>query len=67
VRTQVLAVCAFKLIILLDVYTITIKRRLDKPFLLSFNGKMLNAFVKVNVANNMTFVASCYYSLIKLD
>jgi hypothetical protein len=60
VRTQVLAVCAFKLIILLDVYTITIKRRLDKPFGLSFNEKLLNAFVKVNMAKNMIFVASCY-------
>jgi hypothetical protein len=42
------------------VYTITIKRRLDKPFRLSFNGKLLNAFVKVNMANNMIFVAGCY-------
>jgi hypothetical protein len=33
-------------------YTITIKRRLTKPFLLSFEGKMLNAFIKVNVVNH---------------
>jgi hypothetical protein len=67
VRAHVLAVLHLKLIILFDVYTMTPKRRLYKPFLLSFKGKMLNAFVKVNMVDHMLLVAVCYCFWIKLN
>jgi hypothetical protein len=59
-RALLLVVGAFKLIIPLDVHTTTINMRIYKPFLLSFKGNMLNAFVKVNMANHVTLVAVCY-------
>jgi hypothetical protein len=34
IKTHLLAVCAFRLIIPLYMYTITIKRRVDNPFLI---------------------------------
>jgi hypothetical protein len=40
-------------------YTITIKSRIDKPFCLSCAGKVLNAFVKVNMANHVILAAVC--------
>jgi hypothetical protein len=42
------------------------ERRVNEPFCLSFNGKLLNAFVMVNRANHVILVAVCYYLFINL-
>jgi hypothetical protein len=54
-ENQFLAVFAFKIIILLDVYTLTLKRRLNGPFdyLLKENCSIL---LKVNMVNHMLLV-----------
>jgi hypothetical protein len=54
-ENQFLVVFAFKIIILLDVYTLTLKRRLNGPFdyLLKENCSIL---LKVNMVNHMLLV-----------
>jgi hypothetical protein len=51
----------------IDVYTITIKKRLIKLFDYLLKGKYLNAFVEVIMSNHIILVAVCYWLLIKLN
>jgi hypothetical protein len=41
------------------VYTITLKRRINKAFIIILKGKVMSIVVKVNMVSHMLFVAFC--------
>jgi hypothetical protein len=67
VENHILVVCANKLIIYLNMCTITIKIRIIKAFIIIFKRKSDEYLVKVNMVNHVLLVVMCCCFLCKVN